>query len=602
MNRRNFIKLGLAAGACGRVLAEAPPNPNPNPYATSTLLNPYLLTKFIDPLPIPTAQAGFAYAGKTAGGTAFYNIAMTEFRQQLHSQLPPALLWGYGGTYPSRTIETRSGQRVVVNWINNLPNRHFLPVDYSIMGTDPAYPVRTVVHLHGARVEASSDGWPKDAVSPGQALRYHYANEQPARTLWFHDHAWGLTRLNVYAGLAGFYLIRDDLEDSLNLPGGPADRPAGGCYEVPIVIQDRTFDTGGQLVYLVSSPPGGEEGDGGAGIPAAPWVPEQWGNTILANGKVWPYLNVEPRRYRLRFLNGSQARFYNLGLALYRGPTAPPKPIRTNEFHQIGTEAGFLPDAPLHLNRILFAPGERLDVIVDFSRFPLGTEIILTNDAGAPYGSGPDPANFDARTTGQLMLFRVVTPLANPDQTADPMTLQLPSIASQPAPALTRNIELIEDTEDLTMMDSAKYAGAAPRLIMGMSAYAGGPRLGFNDPITETPRLNTIEDWNLINTTGDAHPLHVHLVNFQPQGRTPVAVDRRTGDVLRDSHGQVIPVGPEVPVAPNERGWKETIRVDYASITRVRILWDGYPGRYVYHCHILEHEEHDMMRPFEVAR
>jgi spore coat protein A len=197
---------------------------------------------------------------------------MTQFKQKLHSQLPPTTLWGYNGTYPGPTFETRTGTPIHVKWINHLPTTHLLAnsIDHTIHGAESTEPeVRNVVHLHGGLVSPASDGYPEAWFPPGESATYYYPNEQPAATLWYHDHTLGITRSNIVAGLAGFYLIHDSVEDGLNLPKGE--------YEIPLLIQDRTFNADGSLFY----PTKGEDD------PETPpvWVPEFFGNTILVNGK-----------------------------------------------------------------------------------------------------------------------------------------------------------------------------------------------------------------------------------------------------------------------------------------------------------------------------
>ncbi|HUV04011.1 MAG TPA: multicopper oxidase domain-containing protein [Armatimonadota bacterium] len=334
-------------------------------FAQQVPLNSATLTKYLDPLPDPAVLMPDA---TTYPGYDYYEIAMTEFSQKLHTQLPPTIVWGYSGSYPGPTIESQRGTPTKVKWVNGLVDpilQFFLPVDQTLHWANPLGlpmddplrflpymgPVPTVTHLHGGEVRSDSDGHPEDWFLPGQWKIYDYPNAQEATTLWYHDHALGATRLNVYGGLAAFYLLRDSSNEPANLPSGD--------YEREIVIQDRMFDINGQLLFPSA----------GINPMVHPfWIPEFFGDTIVVNGKIWPYLNVEPRRYRFRLLNGSNARFYNLSF----GNRMP--------FWQIGTDGGLV-DKPVMVSPLLLALGERADVIVDFGGIPTGTNILLTNDA-----------------------------------------------------------------------------------------------------------------------------------------------------------------------------------------------------------------------------
>jgi spore coat protein A len=311
---------------------------------------------------------------------------MKEFRQKLHAQMPPTRLWGYQGWYPGPTIEAQSGVPLLVNWSSQLPTSHFLPVDHTIHGAGSNVPdVRTVVHLHGHKVLPESDGYPEAWFTSdghtGPDFRvgpYIYPNDQSATMQWYHDHALGITRLNVYAGLAGMYFIRSAEETALNLPSGE--------YEIPLLIQDRSFFPDGSLQYPIAK------------ATHDFWVPEFFGDTVLVNGKAWPYLEVEPRKYRFRIVNGSNARFYRMRLvtADARGNTVgSPGPL----IHQIGTDGGLLP-GPVVVDELLIAPAERFDLIIDFADFA-GANLVLTNDAPAPFPDGDDII------PDQVMLFRV---------------------------------------------------------------------------------------------------------------------------------------------------------------------------------------------------
>ncbi len=401
--------------------------------------------------------------------------------------LKPTRVWGYGSVdqpatfnYPAFTIEATYGTPVRVKWINDLvkPNGefrpHLLPIDQTLHWANPPGgarhrdqhgsdhapyrgPVPIVTHLHGGHTSEESDGYPEawylpdarnipagyartgslyrryraqaqhaqgQAWTPGSAV-FQYDNETRARTEWFHDHALGITRANVYAGPAGFYLLRGGPGDAVvgTLPGpapGHGDPP---YFEIPIVIQDRSFTTAGELFYpdnraffegldrsQLRIPFMPDPACGGPSDVAPIWNPEFFGDSIVVNGATWPYLEVQRRRYRFRFLNGCNARF----LILRMGSDLP--------FWQIGNDGGFLP-TPVEVEELLLGPAERADVIVDFTNVPAGSEIILKNLApDEPFGGGTPGEDFDQadpETTGQVMLFRVISATA-PDPSTPP--------------------------------------------------------------------------------------------------------------------------------------------------------------------------------------
>ena len=554
------IELLLGAGCNRSVLAAD----------AHLLLKPAKLAKFVDPLPIPSVLAPNT---TLHAGIDYYAITMTQFTQKLHRDLPPTVLWGYNGQYPGPTIEARStlphnathpGKPVKVSYQNMLPNMHLLPVDRTVhCGPDTASCeplVRTVVHLHGGHVDPDSDGDPEAWGSPGSAqngLLFHpnpflYPNDQDSAALWYHDHALGVTRLHVYAGLAGLYFIRDDQEDSLNLPKGP--------YEIPLLIQDRQFHADGSLAYATGSePPEPLE-------PSPSVIPEFFGDTIVVNGKVWPYMEVEPRKYRLRLVNGSNSRFYKMFISS-RQP-----------FHQIGADGGLL-NAPVRVPHLTLAPGERADVIVDFSILA-GQSLILRNIARSPFPKGDAP---DPNTVGQIMQFRVTKPLAGPD------TSQLPDVLRPVHP-----ISSLSQTDRTRLLILTEETDGHGRLRPQLGTVDGGP-LRWDDPVTEQPMLNSTEVWTIINATEDAHPVHLHLAQFQIVSRQ------------RFHAHEFVPGRPETlrltgqQTRPdlNEAGLKDTVQAYPGEVTRIVAKFDR-PGRYVWHCHILEHEDHEMMRPFLV--
>ena len=528
------------------------------------LQKPLRLTPYVDVLPVPPVIR------PTASGSPV-SIHMRSFRQKVHRDLPPSTLWGYNNSWPGPTFEVRRGQPLTVKWINELPLKHFLPIDTTIHGSEEGVPeVRTITHVHGAQVLPESDGYPDSWCTPDGKLGAvpaanpsHYPNDQAATTLWYHDHALGITRLNVYAGLAGLYLIRDDEEDALNLPSGP--------YEIPLLIQDRSFAADGTLLY----PP--------ANNGTHPmWMQEFFGQTICVNGKAAPFLEVEPRKYRFRMVNGSNARFYHLTLVpADENGQRNGRPVDAPPLRQIGTDGGLLP-TPLSLHYLIVSPGERFDLVIDFSEYK-GMNLALLNDAPAPYARGGE------FVAPEVMLFKVTKPLAAKDTSSLPDSL-VPWTPMDPALAVR------ERTLALTEMDRPAD-GYTMIGLLGMKHW--------DDPITEDPKAGTTEIWSFVNTTGDVHPIHLHLVQFQVLNRQ--AFDVKTYVQTGKINYAGIPMPPEA----NERpAWKDTIKTYGGLITRVIAKFDlpagtvvkpGDEFRYVWHCHVLEHEDNEMMRPYKVV-
>jgi spore coat protein A len=492
-------------------------------------LDPGTLRPWVDPLPIPeiVPSSGFRPDPESPSQhLPFYRLAMREMHRKLHRDLPPTRVWGFNNSSPGPIFETRSGQGLLVEWANELPLRHFLPIDHTIDGAGPRVPdVRSVIHLHGGKTPAASDGYPEDWYVPGQSRVYHYPNRQDATLLFYHDHSMGINRLNIYAGLQGLFLIRDEVEDSLNLPKGK--------YEIPLLLYDRFLLPDGQLDYPVSP------------NPKAPWVPEFYGNALLVNGKLAPYLDVEPRPYRFRVMNGSNARFFRLSVD------------HGAELYIIGSDQALL-SAPVTEKRVLIAPAERTDFIIDFSSFA-GQNLLLSTDGF------------------ELMQFRVAAG-SKPIALTLPQTLRPVPRTPESQAIRTRRLTLDE------VMDPVQQS-------MGMLLN----RTPWHAPVTEKPIIDTTEIWELVNLTEDTHPIHLHLVRFQ-------LLERRPFDVFQyQDKGELRYVGPPRPLSPVEAGWKDTVRAESGEVTRIIVKFEGYTGRYVWHCHILEHEDKEMMRPYEVV-
>jgi spore coat protein A len=525
------------------------------------------LTPYVDPLVVPHVLHA------TGKSNEVINIELRQFQQRVHRDLPATTLWGYDGSWPGPTIEVQSGQALNINWTSKLPTTHLLPIDHSIHGAETSLPaVRNVAHLHGACVLPDDDGYPEAWFTAdgehGPKFNSHsscYPNCQAASTLWYHDHCLGITRLNVYAGLAGFYIIRDEAEKGLNLPQGE--------FEIPLMLQDRLFHRDGSLFYpkVVNGPK-----------EHPIWIQEFYGDMNCVNGKVTPFLEVEPRKYRFRILNAANSRFYHLrlfnsdttGKILNQSFDVPP-------FQQIGTDGGLLP-APLELHYLLIAPAERFDIVIDFSGFE-GKSFSLINDAPAPYTMGGQYVAED------VMLFKVTKPLSGKDTSSLPEML-VPFEPLNPTYATRERLLLVSEKE----RPSDGY------VIVGLLGNAR-----WHEPITEDPKAGSTEIWSFINTTGDVHPLHVHLAQFQVLNRQAFDVQayQQTGKLIFTGR----PMAPE----SNERpARKDTIKSYPGYVTRIILRFDlphgasVTPGQellYVWHCHILEHEDNEMMRPFKVV-
>jgi FtsP/CotA-like multicopper oxidase with cupredoxin domain len=561
---------------------------------------------------------------------------------------------------PSLTIEAKWNTPVRVKWINDLKDMngnylpHLLPVDQTLHWANPpggiaarderpnftstpgSYtgPVPIVTHVHGAiGVGDESDGYAEawylpnaNNVPAGYATEgtwydffkqkfathhneiwdtgfatFQYPNTNRASTIWYHDHALGMTRLNVYAGPAGFYLVRGgpDGDDAVSdvrfgtsavLPG-PAPKendkfPSNKTYyEIPIAIQDRSFNQDGSLFY----PDTREFFDGFAGpfIPdtdVSPiWNPEFFGNAIMVNGNTWPFQTVEQRRYRFRVLNGCQSRFLILDFSHIPGV----------EVWQIGNEGGFLAQ-PVNLtanhdNRLLMGLAERADLIVDFSNVPLGSYVLGNIGPDEPFGGGEPPDNFDladAATTGQIMQFRVVSAVS-PDPTTPPIFLQLPAIAPLPEPVRVRRLALLEEM-------SMVWDGPAAALLGNLDETGTPIHQMWADSVTENPAVGDTEIWEFYNLTADAHPMHVHEVTFEVINREKLEVEDEETVVPVQLTGEVRP--PE----EWETGFKDTVIAYPGEVTRIRAQFNT-PGQFVWHCHIVEHEDNEMMRPYRIG-
>eukprot|EP00276_Gloeochaete_wittrockiana_P008777 CAMPEP_0184655818 /NCGR_PEP_ID=MMETSP0308-20130426/14504_1 /TAXON_ID=38269 /ORGANISM="Gloeochaete witrockiana, Strain SAG 46.84" /LENGTH=521 /DNA_ID=CAMNT_0027092577 /DNA_START=372 /DNA_END=1937 /DNA_ORIENTATION=+ len=507
-----------------------------------------------------------------------YKITVREsFQTVLGAGFPRTRIYGYanaahpdqGPTWPARSFVLRRNTTAYVEWLNDLvdltgrPLPHFLPIDTSIHWANPLKqmmntgryrgPIPVVPHVHGIQVEADSDGFPEAWFTPrhnitGKAYKkrvYKYKIDQEAGTPWYHDHALGLTRLNVYAGMAGFFVVRDHRDTGL--PNNPLGLPAYP-YEVGLVLQDRRFDTRGNL-YYPSEP-------AAAGQPNPSITFDFVGDIICVNGKAWPVMSVERRKYRFRIINGADSRTFALKLD-------PPGGI-----HVIGVDGGFLntrvQSAPG--SEISIAPGERLDIIIDFTQYKMWQDVILRNVGMRPDFGTPNPD-----TDGLVMKFRVWIPLSTNNQgNGRLLTTYRQSPYTIPRPFVTvRNLGLFESTDDY----------GRGRFMLGTADTA----LGWDDPITENVREGTSEVWTISSTGFMPHPIHLHLVHFVVVGRS------------MDGGGTYSPP----PLI--EQGPKDTVVLNSGETVKIMARWPrGYTGIFVWHCHILAHEDWDMMRPYRV--
>ncbi len=651
-------------------------------------LAPASQPKFVNPLPIPvdytpdkTTYPGWdyyeiAYAAVT-GTAPFLSVGAPAGTQWLGLVDPVTLtpvytpVWGYGqvnmgggplggaASYPSMNIRATRGTPVKVKWVNNLPDTHlFCPqpqnlnwpcaIDRTLMGTKVGTGVgafggsqqpdnAVVVHFHGGEIPPEADGFAElwfgnattaAAYSPGgvaqpidpplsiaatgtpltmsrpigNAVLYNYPMDQDGATLWFHDHALGKTRINVAAGPAGFLNLVDPAKTPAGLPGGK--------YDINVVFQDRAFNAPqpGSNLATINFPNGLNQAQvapvafqtpltpGGNPTVHPQWVPEYFGDHAIVNGMAWPFLNVEPRKYLFHFLDGSNARCW----ALQRSDGLP--------MTQIGSDQGYLP-APVAVQKLALCPGERADVVIDFTGLLPGSKVTLTNTAPAPFPKGVAPRASDV---GKVLQFKVV-PLTAPDTSVIPATLN--AIAPLPTTGVVvRELVLNEVLDAVTLFPLRVQIDGKP----------------FEGAITETPAKGGVEVWKLINTTGDAHPIHLHLVQHQVVSRQRFDLAKYSAAtgfaVPGNSVFTKLPIAPYLNIAgprppdPNEVGWKDTTKSFPGEVLTIVARWDGRwntatpdpanpllpaflpvtSGPYVWHCHIVDHEDNEMMRPVVV--
>jgi FtsP/CotA-like multicopper oxidase with cupredoxin domain len=663
MKRRDFSKIMAAAGASALV-------PWKRLHAISAapgLSDPAMQPKFVNFVPDALAPS-FKYDARNKNRAKF-KVAVGPSVQQtgLVDAVGTPLntpVWGYGYnnigfTWPGRTFEVTSGMPIEVTWENKLldpvtgmPLMHLLPVDtslhwaYSLHGYEAnsigADGVPIVAHLHGGHTDWQYDGNPEFFFSPGFGVRgprwvekkYTYLNDQPAGNLWYHDHALGITRLNVYAGMAGFYFVRDQFDT------GEADNPLGlpaWPYEKAYAIQDRMFKDTGQLFYpAFPGDPFYDDFITGEGAVLPPDIfpgggptalAEFFGDHMVVNGVIWPYEQVEPRNYRLHLLNGTDSRFMGFRFRpVPAGSTDLTNAGNPLPFTVIGSDQG-LASAPTTVDTLVSEPGSRYDVIVDFSQVPAGSRVIMENILGdAPFGGDLNRDDvFTDSQTDRIMAFDVVLPLngAVADTFAPAAIGQYGGI-SEPV-ARTRKVALFEGMDEFgrlqpllgTAEPATDYLGSpinwpnTPDYVnAGLVGQINGS-VAWHSPTTENPALGDTEIWEIYNATGDAHPVHLHLVKFEVLGRQEFTADVIDQPVVQ--HNGLLGAGFRLDnIVPGalvdldysdgyvENAPKDMVTALPGQITRIKATFDK-PGRYVWHCHILSHEDHEMMRVLHVG-
>ncbi|MYW64139.1 multicopper oxidase domain-containing protein [Streptomyces sp. SID8379] len=557
-------------------------------------------------------------------------IALRPVWQRLHPQLPPTLMWGYDGHVPGPTIEVRRGQRVRIAWTNRIPKGGEYPVTAVEVSnatpnpsTEPgrgkvpvppiadvaALPAWSVTHLHGAQTGGGNDGWADNAVGFGDAQLSEYPNEHQAVQWWYHDHAMNITRWNVQAGLYGTYLVRDDEEDALGLPSGER--------EIPLLLADRNLDTdedgslNGRLLHKTVKV---QEANPETGKPVSlPFT----GPYTTVNGRIWPYAEVDAAWYRFRLVNASNARIYDLVLIDEDGDPVP------GVLKQIGSDGGLLPrpvpvDFDDALPTLTVAPAERMDLLIDFAALA-GRRVRLVNKgpgqpAGVPDLPGnvryPDVLEFRVRDCGAQDTFTlpevlsgsfrklthdiehghrlvVLTPPATKGGGGHPEMWEMTEVPAEEAAHLELPaegiIQLVNDKNEL-------------------KTYRRTSRT-FNDGLGFTVAEGSHEQWSFLNLAVNppvVHPMHIHLADFQILGRD--AYDASGFDVTVGGTAEPVTYDAKttVPFPPNEHGYKDVFRALPGQMLRVMGKFDGAYGRFMYHCHLLEHEDMGMMRPFVV--
>jgi FtsP/CotA-like multicopper oxidase with cupredoxin domain len=642
LSRRDFVKVSGAATAGMFIATQAG-------WMAHGVTAP-LIPKLSDPAGqpkfvnlVPNAlDPGFKYVQDAPGEyTVGVGTTVQETGLVNSAGIPlSTALYGYGqdGAYswPGKTFEIQSGAgTTAVNWENNLfrVRRHLLPIDtslhwaYSLHGyeqyTIGNTGIPTVVHLHGGHSDFQYDGNPEFFYSPGGEVvgpqwanvpggftnKFVYDNDVPAGSLWYHDHALGITRLNVYAGMAGFYFVRD--ADDTGLPGNPLGLPAFPD-EMALAIQDRMFQKNGSLFYpaFPGDPAWADfitgEGLGNGDVPKPSALAEFFGDHMVVNGKIWPKADVEPRNYRLRLLNGCDSRFLVVRFrAVPAGETDLSNAGAPIEFQVIGSDQGLAGSATA-TDTLVFEPGGRYDVVVNFGGLQ-GMRVIMENIGGdAPFGGDFGDALapedfFPDRQTDRVMAFDV----ASGANAGSPVVIS--GYGGNTAEmTYTRKVALFEGLDEYGRLQPL-LGTAEPTTDVEGEMVDGA--IAWHSPTTENPDLDATEIWEIYNATGDAHPVHLHLVNFEILDRQEFTADLVEQPVLQ--HNGTFGTGFRLEnivlgaIVPQPGGYVENAPKDMVTalpeqVTRVKVTFDK-AGRYVWHCHILSHEDHEMMRVLQVG-
>lgn len=599
------LSIWMRAGAHGPGGSSMSDTPPANPLVSANPVTNIAL--FVAPFVKPSNAVP---ASVSPEGYLIYDIRMRTNLHTFHPDLPAVPIWGYSdspdrlGGSPGPTIQATSGVPVIVRWINELPSQYpdWIPADTNNHAV-PNQDVRNVVHLHGGANRPLFDGHPTYWFRPGVTTNYFYDNIDlshgaDGETLWYHDHAIGVTANNVYAGLSGMYLLRNpEFEASLNLPSGD--------YEVPLIFQDRDIQIELDPPTLLSD------------VICTNVNP--WHYLPVVNGVIAPYFEVEPRRYRFRILNGCS--FRTIGLVLVTDVAGQPGVTTNVPMYQIGTDDGFL-DAPVQipltsggfLPALRLMPGARADVIVDFTDWKGYSNIVVANsfDAGN-FGVPPGPP--ENVVGGAFMQFRVGQTTSGPDTSSIPSVIYTNSITAEEL--ATQAVRTRRITLDLTI------ESPFPGMLFDQDhhLFAILNMMNFDAPVTENPRAGDVEIWEFINLTGASHPMHVHLLDFMvvnrirfrdfnpsqpsyvPGGVANYILDRQAGNLRDLSYYLAQGAGSTNPPQVNERGPKDVVHAAPGAVTRIVMRWptnEIFQGPYVFHCHILDHEDNDMMRPIEV--
>lgn len=610
MSRRAALKSGLALFGCytvGRVLSEDasaffPPTDKDQPYVplrfTFASFRSPKMEHYADPLPVPPR---WNPSGRT--------ISMKESLHKFHRDMPAVPSWGYGGmSHLGPTLEVTRGQKGAITFANEL-GRHPMArdIDLSLHGAqelDKTMP-RTVVHLHGAPNRPEHDGHPHAVFWPGEKVTYEFNNDVEATTLWYHDHAMAITRLNVYAGLAGQYWVRDEYDTGKH--DNPISLPAGE-YEIPLTMSDKIFyndPPSSKSKANANNRHGHLRYQGSWTVPSDSWGGGLVGDRMVVNGKVWPYLNVHKGVYRFRLLNASQLSDYRIQLS----SDAP--------FWVIGSDGGLL-DEPAWVEALDISPGERFDILIDFSKLEAGTTVELINSmriswAGQMIGAELEP---------EVMQFRV-----GPDygryQTIPKKLRGAPQLPPT-LPPYSMPSE-IDNVRSLAMGTTLTLDRGIESVLSFLITLQNNMR--WTDPGYEEPSQGTTEYWDFVNADvlGQLHAMHIHLVQFRVVGRFNYDLFKMLIDNPIGPHGErwapdARPYfsGEMIPPAPYELGWKDTVRSPPFQVTRVEVKWPtkeelgfdpdeifkkpdgGLERGYVWHCHVLDHEDNEMMHRLRV--